>query len=213
MLEASFAAPVAEPTPVVLEAAELVAQAAETSEPKPIIWEQTRLTPAEVATDAGANRFEVIVVNESLPAESAATELRRADAAAKSAPSSQESPPPAETAARAVAQPQPVASLAAVPEAPGVRSPTTANWALNPPPVYPPLALSQGWHGTSLLRVWIDATGRIEMVEVERSSGFEILDDAAVAAVQRWKARPATRFGAAIASVELQAIVFLPRRS
>jgi protein TonB len=63
------------------------------------------------------------------------------------------------------------------------------------------------------LRVWIDPAGSIERVEIERSSGFDILDAAAVAAVQGWRARPAARSGQPIASVELQAIIFLPRRS
>jgi protein TonB len=211
VLEASFQPPTDDsPATVVVKIAEPVETADTTAqvtlEAPPL--EQKRLSEIEPAAQA----MPVADVPSDLPPTDAA-ELERV-AAASSQPSEAVSQPvKVAAAARPVTPPQPIASLAAIPETPGVRSETAVSWALNPQPIYPPLALARGWHGTALLRVWIDAAGAIERVEIERSSGFDILDGAAVAAVERWKARPATRFGQPIASVELQAIIFLPRRS
>ena len=41
-----------------------------------------------------------------------------------------------------------------------------------------------------LLSVRVDAAGRPETVEIQVSSGFAALDDAAVAAVKRWEFEP-----------------------
>ena len=63
-----------------------------------------------------------------------------------------------------------------------------ATWA---PPDYPERARRKGWQGTTLLRVLVNSRGKSETVEISRSSGFSILDGAAVKAVQRWRFRPA----------------------
>lgn len=85
---------------------------------------------------------------------------------------------------------------------------TAADFSRNPPPAYPPLAIRNGWEGTVLLRVAITAEGRVEKVEVARTSGFRIFDSTAVAAVQRWRATPATRNGQAVATVEVLPVQF-----
>jgi protein TonB len=211
VLEASFQAPTeVAPAAVVVKIAEPVenpdAEAQEvTPEARPL--EQNRLSKIDTATRA----MPVSEVRSEMPPTDAA-KMERVDSAADQ-PSPTAQPVALAAAARTAVAPQRIASLAAIPETPGVRSESSVSWSHNPPPAYPPLALARGWHGTALLRVWIDQTGSIERVEIERSSGFDILDAAAVAAVERWKARPATRFGQPIASVELQAIIFLPRRS
>jgi protein TonB len=211
VLEASFQPPTEDsPATVVVEVAEPVEMtdtaAQVTLEALPL--EQNRLRETEPAAQA----MPVADVPSGLPPTEAA-EMERVAAASHQPSEAVSQPVEVAAAARPITPPQPVASLAAIPETPGVRSETAVSWARNPPPAYPPLALARGWHGTALLRVWIDAAGAIERVEIERSSGFDILDAAAVSAVERWKARPATRFGQPIASVELQAIIFLPRRS
>jgi periplasmic protein TonB len=61
----------------------------------------------------------------------------------------------------------------------------------NPPPVYPRLARQRGWEGEVALQVRVSATGAVEEVWVERSSGHGVLDQAALAAVKRWRFRPA----------------------
>jgi protein TonB len=68
----------------------------------------------------------------------------------------------------------------------------------NPPPDYPPMAVRQNWQGTVLLRVRVLATGVVEGVEVLRSSGKKVLDDAAIHTVERWVFAPSTRGSAAI---------------
>jgi len=63
----------------------------------------------------------------------------------------------------------------------------------NPPPDYPTLAARQGWQGTVLLRVRVLSSGTVESVEVVRSSGKKVLDDAAIHTVERWVFAPSTR--------------------
>jgi len=63
----------------------------------------------------------------------------------------------------------------------------------NPPPDYPALAVRQGWQGTVLLRVRVLQSGAVESVEVVKSSGKKVLDDAAIHTVQRWVFAPSTR--------------------
>jgi protein TonB len=63
----------------------------------------------------------------------------------------------------------------------------------NPPPDYPTLAARQGWQGTVLLRVRVLQSGSVESVEVVRSSGKKVLDDAAIHTVERWVFAPSTR--------------------
>ena len=74
----------------------------------------------------------------------------------------------------------------------------------NPAPRYPWAARLRGWEGTALLWVWVDSVGRVEQVQLRRSSGYEALDDAARRAVQQWCFRPAVRAGVPVGSqVEL----------
>ena len=50
---------------------------------------------------------------------------------------------------------------------------------------YPDAARREGWEGTVWLRFRIAADGSVESVEVDRSSGHALLDDAAIKAVRR----------------------------
>jgi protein TonB len=63
-----------------------------------------------------------------------------------------------------------------------------------PRPVYPEAARKDGKEGRVLLRVLVDEEGQSKIVEVNRSSGSPILDQAAVEAVKRWRFSPA-RYG------------------
>lgn len=58
-------------------------------------------------------------------------------------------------------------------------------------PAYPEQARRAGVEGTVVLRIEILENGRAGVVSVSQSSGSELLDDAAVAAVQRWRFVPA----------------------
>ena len=77
----------------------------------------------------------------------------------------------------------------------------------NRPPVYPPEAYRRALEGMVLLRVHIAADGRVTAVEVVETSGYPVLDGAAINAVRTWRARPALRAGKAI-----QTTVKLPIR-
>jgi TonB family protein len=63
----------------------------------------------------------------------------------------------------------------------------------NPKPVYPPEARQHGHHGKVLLRVEVLTNGRVGKVEVEKSSGYEVLDQAALEAMKTWRFIPAKR--------------------
>ncbi|MCA9148751.1 MAG: energy transducer TonB [Planctomycetales bacterium] len=82
------------------------------------------------------------------------------------------------------------------------------SFANNRPPKYPEVAVRRHWEGTVLLRVRIDATGRVEAVEVAKSSGYPMLDAEAVSAVRQWRAQPARRAGQPAATTEYLPIRF-----
>jgi periplasmic protein TonB len=65
------------------------------------------------------------------------------------------------------------------------------NYLKNPEPVYPTLARRRHQEGLVLLMVNVTAQGRVARVEVKKSSGFFLLDDAAVQAVRDWEFQPA----------------------
>jgi len=54
-------------------------------------------------------------------------------------------------------------------------------------PVYPRSARAAGAEGTSLLRVHVTRSGRVDGIRIERSAGDAALDRAAEAAVRRWR--------------------------
>ena len=72
-------------------------------------------------------------------------------------------------------------------------------------PIYPRIAKKSGWEGTVLVRVTVEANGRTSKVDVSRSSGHKVLDDAAVKAVKRWAFRPA-RDG----NIPIRSVVVIP---
>ncbi|MDP2969190.1 MAG: TonB family protein, partial [Deltaproteobacteria bacterium] len=63
----------------------------------------------------------------------------------------------------------------------------------NPKPLYPQEARKKGYEGEILLRVEVLSNGRVGEIEVRRSSGHEVLDRSAVAAVKQWKFVPAKK--------------------
>lgn len=64
--------------------------------------------------------------------------------------------------------------------------------ATNRPPEYPFEARRRGESGTVVLRVVIEASGRVSGLVVDRSSGFARLDQSASEAVRRWRFEPAS---------------------
>jgi protein TonB len=82
----------------------------------------------------------------------------------------------------------------------------------NPTPHYPREARDNGWQGRVVLAVRVGADGRAAAVSVRRSSGYAALDNSARQAVQRWRFRPATQGGVAVAASVLVPIRFRLRR-
>jgi len=77
---------------------------------------------------------------------------------------------------------------------PGLRiEPPTC--ATCPAPHYPELARRRGLEGDVALRFQVLPDGRVGDVFVEKSSGFQVLDEAAMSAVKSWTFFPATEHG------------------
>ncbi len=82
----------------------------------------------------------------------------------------------------------------------------------NLPPRYPPEALAAGIEGVVTLRVTVNSSGTVDNVAVEKGSGDQTLDGAAVVAVQRWKFVPARRAGLVVSCDVLVPVRFSIRR-
>ncbi len=92
------------------------------------------------------------------------------------------------------APPAPVAAPAPPPAPEPVTEPRGfAGYKSNPPPEYPVQAQDRGQQGQVVLKVHVLASGKPDAVTVEKSTGFKILDDAAVKAVLSWVFDPAKR--------------------
>lgn len=68
----------------------------------------------------------------------------------------------------------------------------------NPPPVYPNMSRRLRETGMVQVRVRVDSSGRPTEVVLSKSCGYARLDDAALAAVRRWKFQPAMRGDTAV---------------
>jgi protein TonB len=66
-------------------------------------------------------------------------------------------------------------------------------YAENPKPLYPREAQRKGYQGEVVLKVEVLSNGQVGQIDVKRSSGHEILDRSALAAVKQWKFIPARK--------------------
>lgn len=100
--------------------------------------------------------------------------------------------------------PAPAAIAVAAPAAPEVAAvPLITDPRFREPPVkptYPPRAAALDQQGEALVRVRVGPDGDQEEVLLWRSSGFELLDRAALATVRRWRFEPYRRDGIAFAA-------------
>lgn len=110
----------------------------------------------------------------------------------------------------AIAPPPPAPVVEAAPPAPPVITAARfdADYLSNPKPVYPVASRRLGEEGKVLLRVKVSPGGTALSVEIKQSCGFGRLDEAAKAAVERWKFVPARRGDEAIESWVTVPIVF-----
>lgn len=65
---------------------------------------------------------------------------------------------------------------------------------------YPPLAVRLSQQGTTIVRFMVNTDGSVTNVQVARSSGHEILDEAAVRCAFAWRYRPALDNGHPVAA-------------
>jgi protein TonB len=119
-----------------------------------------------------------------------------------------ETPPPA---APALSQPAPVTPAPArsaptesktqsTPVAKDVPANANAAYLNNPKPNYPRMARQRHWEGRVVLRVFVTADGHCGDLSVQRSSGHEALDEAAMDAVRQWRFVPGKHGDTAVAS-------------
>lgn len=71
----------------------------------------------------------------------------------------------------------------------------------NTPPIYPETARRAGWEGRVTVRVEVSADGLPISVALEKSSGYGVLDQAALRAVKGWRFQPRTIGGVAMAGM------------
>ena len=92
------------------------------------------------------------------------------------------------TEARFVPAPPP--KIAAPPK-PTQFDPNSTTGGIFPDPIYPAFAQRNRQQGTVVLEFTVDASGAVTSVKVQKTSGFNILDEAAVKAVkERWRFPP-----------------------
>ncbi len=63
----------------------------------------------------------------------------------------------------------------------------------NTPPAYPLIARERGYEGTVILEVLVNSEGRVGDIRLFKSSGYKILDKAALRAVRHWIFEPGRR--------------------
>ena len=65
----------------------------------------------------------------------------------------------------------------------------------NPVPEYPLIARKRGYQGTVVLEVLVNREGRVKELTLSASSGYSVLDQAALASVRTWLFEPGMRGG------------------
>lgn len=168
------------------------------AEPPPRVEPQQRLAPVAKATPAPVPEAPqeeappVVDTGSDLPSAEDGTLFKGSGGLGVAPP-----PPPA-----------PPAPLEAPKPAPIVQAKEGANYLKNPRPPYPGVAQRNGWQGTTLLRVQVTPNGKPGAITVQRSSGKDVLDEAAINAVKKWSFVPATQGGVPIGGVVTVPIVF-----
>ena len=71
----------------------------------------------------------------------------------------------------------------------------------NPPPPYPAEARRLKQEGRTLLEVVVTAQGTVGSAKIKQSSGYPLLDEAALRAVEHWRFRPAEMAGLRVETV------------
>lgn len=87
-------------------------------------------------------------------------------------------------------------SVSALPASARVELPSSsADYLNNPKPPYPALSKRLGEQGSVVIRVLISVDGTASQASIKRSSGFDRLDQAALATALQWRYVPGKRAG------------------
>ncbi|WP_296557600.1 energy transducer TonB [Pigmentiphaga sp.] len=135
---------------------------------------------------------------------------------------SQPAPEPAPAPAPAPAATQPASGRpepsdrTAAPQAPVSNEPRQVGsidyLGAPPEPVYPRTSIRLSEEGSVLIRIRVNASGRVEKATVEKSSGFSRLDEAGLEAAARGRFKPYTENGVALVRETLIPFNFYIRR-
>lgn len=111
-------------------------------------------------------------------------------------------PTPSPNAPTGITTLQPIAPPVAAPVTVAPPSParvelpsSDADYLQNPTPPYPPISKRLGEQGKVVVRVLISMDGTAQKAEIKQSSGFERLDQSALATVLLWRYVPGKRAG------------------
>ena len=178
--------------------------------PTPIVWVHVEAAQPDAGGTAASARVEPPAVAEPAPAQPAPKprpprerRARQSTAAAPAAPPA-ESPTPDGAQSASAAEPRDAAAAAAASTSPsgvetasgsgvgfGSAAGVAPGWmprgVAQPAPRYPDSARRRGAQGTAQITLRLAANGHVGEVRVHRSSGDASLDDAALAAVRRWR--------------------------
>ena len=108
-------------------------------------------------------------------------------------------------------EPAPIISAPATPVA--ITAPIfNAAYLLNPPPAYPAQSKRRNEDGKVFLRVYVNADGAAEKIELQTSSGWPRLDQAAQDTVRNWRFVPAKQGDKAVPAWVIVPINFVLER-
>ena len=109
-------------------------------------------------------------------------------------PAAKPNPPPAAQEQITVATAARTTTIPAAPDTAAVTAESRkVEYLYNPPPDYPQRARRLGLEGEVLIRTRVLTNGESDQLVLERSSGHELLDQAALEAVRKWRFLPARR--------------------
>lgn len=134
-------------------------------------------------------------------------------APALSASPSATTPPASDAAASPATPPAPSAPAPAPAQQPALSASSAPKNVAHvdctiPRPDYPDMSKRRGENGTAIVRFVVGLAGRVETVELQKSSGYARLDDAALAAVHASVCRPYSENGTPMRAAYSQSFVF-----
>ena len=189
-------------------------QPANTSLPMMVtIMQEKKIEPDPVLKPA-----EIKPVVHTKPKVVATTQEKAKIQATEEKPVVNETTPPVPVPQTAEATETPPAAKVAVAEAPVKPEPKPepvyvapsvgANYLHNPAPEYPQMARRRGEQGRVLIKVLVTSQGEASNVTLEKSSGSNYLDEAAIKAVRNWKFVPARSNNEAVSGYVTVPITF-----